>query len=185
VCLCGCTCARRSRARDSTPSVIHTFIHMYAYDIYIYIYIYIYILCIYNIYRNSSMYMYIPLHRAAMVDRVPDQPSVRTTPFHPPSCSWPPFRPRKLIKVQLIKITYFSSIGGARWGGARQSKGCGGSRGMYAACARLRPFFSVFAGASPSPALSRLPSFPFSFSSFFFFFNLLRYRANEVGFLAI
>lgn len=104
------------------------------------------------------MYMYIPPHRAAMVHRVPDRPTERTSdPLSSPSCSWPPFRPRKLIKVQLIKITYFSSIGGARWGRAvveGVGKGCGRSGDVRRVCAPST-FFLRFCGASPSPALSR------------------------------
>lgn len=133
------------------------------------------------------MYVHVYVYRAAMVYRVPNRPTEQAIPLSPPSYSWPPFHPRKLIKVQLIKITYFSSIG-AEWertvveGDRRRGRG-EGSRGMYAACARLRSFFFVFCGVSspallPPPAFSRLPSFP----SFFCF---LQYQASEAGFLAI
>lgn len=73
-------------------------------------------------YIGACMY----LCEAAVVHRVPDRPSKPPPVSHPPSSPVrralllipsqprPPFRPRKLIKVQLIKITYFSSIGGAR-----------------------------------------------------------------------
>lgn len=58
---------------------------------------------------------------------------------------------------------------------------------MYAACARLRPFFFLrFCGGSsspspPPPALSRLPSFPSSLSLSLFFFCFLQYRDERGG----
>lgn len=148
--------------------------------------------------ETRAYYVYTSAHRTAMVYRVPDQP---TDPASERESGRSPFRPSRhlvlpttvppaKINKGTINKNYIFFIH-RRWVGARggrergwEGEGWkGGIVGMYAACARLRSFSSVFAGARP-PALSRLPSFPSSLS-LFPFFCLLRYRTSEAGFLAI
>lgn len=139
------------------------------------------------------MYVYIHIHIRLCTSRSNSAPRSKPTeqaydsPFIPLATSYSRllFRPRKLIKVQLIKITYFSSIG-AGWE-RTVVEGGEGERGSGDVCRVCAPstFFLrfFFAGArppapSPPPTFSRLRSFPS-------FFCLLQYRASEAGFLAI
>lgn len=102
--------------------------------------------------------------------RVPDRPSPYFAPFHPSYSRPRLFCPRKLIKIQLIKITYFSSIGvGRRLGD------CGGRE--HRVCAPFDLFFFVFTLLPPfslSPLVSRFPRVFLSlfFLSFLFFFAI-------------
>jgi len=142
----------------------------------------IYVICVYIIYICTHVYIHIYTYyiykcmhvwldiarywcRAFQTDRPRDpSPCTSCSVSHPLAA---PFRSRKLIKVQLIKITYFSSIVvdeagevAGREGGERQrfatgkprgggsGEGSGGGSAVHAACAS-RSFFPFARFLSP------------------------------------
>jgi len=133
-----------------------SYIYIYIY-IYMYIHVRIYIICI--IYKCTNVLLDIARYwcSAFQTERAIPRPAPRI-PYRIP---WPPFRSRKLIKVQLIKITYFSSIavdgagGGERQRrrlvtGSRTGQGEGnGARGMCDPFFPSLVFFLPFSRRAP------------------------------------
>lgn len=119
--------------------------------------------------RGREAHTCISLYSVAAVHRIPDRSSPYCSSLQPPIAYPRPrlFRPRKLIKIQLIKITYFSSIGvGRRLGDRREGT------------PRVRPFDLFFFVFALLPLFPILPDsrayFPFCFFVFF-----LQYRSER------